>query len=56
MNYATIKIREEKGKDSYWKKDVIFCADIKYLYGSGIGFCESTLKKLFQQIKDEMYL
>ena len=52
MNYATIKIKEEKD----WKKNKIFCVDINYPYGHVTSFCEPTLKKLFKQIKETMYI
>ena len=56
MDYVSIKIKQENGKKSYWKKDKIFCVDIKYPYGDNISFCHSTLKKLFKQIKDNLHI
>jgi len=59
--YATIKIeldREVKklGRGSTSYKDLRYCVKIIYPGGSQTWFCDSTLKKLFKHIKEEMYI
>ena len=61
FNLYTIKIKKIRevnkiGKGHYEYKDKLFCVDINQGNGSHICFCDTTLKKLFKTIKEELYI
>ena len=60
ITYCRIKIkriRERKGTRYYCKyRDKLWCVDVKDYSGAGFAFCETTLKKAFQQLKSMMHL
>jgi hypothetical protein len=61
LKYATIKITLEReiikiGKSETNYKDKLYFANIVYPTGNHIMFAEKTLKKLFKQIKEQMYI
>ncbi len=59
FNYATIKITQvrdvKKHKRSVEYKHVMFCAEIKQGINTA-AFCRLTLKELFEEIKEELYI
>mgnify|MGYP001576166626 CR=1 FL=1 len=59
FNWATIKIRLDReiiprGSTTEYK-DKLWCADI-VTSGTATSFCQPTLKDLFKEIKDTLYV
>ena len=51
------RIRTRKGnKNNCEYKDKLWCVNCKDVFGGGISFCETTLKKAFSTLKHELYL
>lgn len=51
------RIREAKRVGPGWEyKDKMFCVDISWMGNRHTMFCDTTLKKAFKRIKEELYV
>jgi hypothetical protein len=55
ISIDVIRTCKKVGKSSFEYKDKMFCVNIGNNYGGGIGFCETTLKKLSKRIEEEIW-
>lgn len=55
IKISTIRSAEKVGKSTYYE-DKMFCAEIKFSHYETWSFCALTLKKLFEEIEEILYV